>query len=91
MGYHRYEGNTGRVRWVETPEEAFAPPPPPPPAMKGPPPPPRRPVGPRPPVMPGVRGGLEQEDWLVLAILWLLYRSSGDRELLIALWAYLIL
>ena len=29
--------------------------------------------------------------WLVLAVLWLLYRSSGDRELLIALGAYLIL
>ena len=31
---------------------------------------------------------LETEDLLVLAILWLLYRESGDWELLIALGAY---
>ena len=81
MGYHRYEGNTGAVRWVDTPEEV----PPPPPGMVPPPPP-----GP-PARTPPLRGALEQEDWLVLGILWLLYRSSGDKELLIALGAYLIL
>ena len=32
---------------------------------------------------------LETEDLLVLAVLWLLYRDSGDKELLIALAAYL--
>ena len=31
---------------------------------------------------------LETEDLLVLAILWLLYRESGDWEMLIALGAY---
>lgn len=31
---------------------------------------------------------LETEDLLVLAVLWLLYRESGDREWLIALGAY---
>ncbi len=36
-------------------------------------------------------GRLETEDLLVLAILWLLYRESGDRELLIAMGAYLFL
>lgn len=36
-------------------------------------------------------GRLETEDLLVLAILWLLYRDSGDRELLIAMGAYLFL
>lgn len=34
---------------------------------------------------------LETEDLLVLAVLWLLYRESGDRELLIAMGAYLFL
>ena len=34
--------------------------------------------------------GLEQEDLVVLAILWLLYRSSGNAELLIAMGAYLL-
>ena len=36
-------------------------------------------------------GRLETEDLLVLAVLWLLYRESGDRELLIAMGAYLFL
>lgn len=36
-------------------------------------------------------GRLETEDLLVLAILWLLYRDSGDKELLIAMGAYLFL
>ncbi|MBQ0133593.1 MAG: hypothetical protein KBS46_00390, partial [Clostridiales bacterium] len=35
--------------------------------------------------------GLETEDFLVLAILWLLYRESGKTEMLIALIAYLFL
>ena len=81
MGYHRYEGNTGRSRWVDAPEEPFAPPPPPlpPPSRPRPGPPPARPWG------------LEQEDLAVLAILWLLYRSSGNGELLVAMGAYLLL
>ena len=33
-------------------------------------------------------GKLETEDLLVLAIFWLLYRDSGDKELLIAMGAY---
>lgn len=36
-------------------------------------------------------GRLETEDLLVLAVLWLLYRESGDKELLIAMGAYLFL
>ena len=36
-------------------------------------------------------GKLETEDLLVLAILWLLYRDSGDKDLLIAMGAYLFL
>lgn len=34
---------------------------------------------------------LATEDLLVLAVLWLLYRESGDRELLIAMGVYLFL
>jgi len=36
-------------------------------------------------------GRLETEDLLVLAVLWLLYRDSRDKELLIAMGAYLFL
>ena len=36
-------------------------------------------------------GKLETEDLLVFAILWLLYRDSGDKDLLIAMGAYLFL
>ena len=36
-------------------------------------------------------GHWETEDLLVMAILWLLYRDSGEKEMLIALGAYLFL
>ena len=36
-------------------------------------------------------GHWETEDLLVMAILWLLYRDSGEREMLIALGIYLFL
>ena len=36
-------------------------------------------------------GRWETEDLLIMAILWLLYRESGEEELLIALAAYLFL
>ena len=79
----RYEGNTGRVRRVPEPG-AFAPCPPPPP-----PPPPMRPGG----LFPGLRlpVSLETEDLLLLLILYLLYRESGDEELLFILAALLFL
>lgn len=37
------------------------------------------------------RGGLETEDLLLMLILYLMYRESGDRELLIVLGAMLLL
>ena len=91
MAYNRYQGSTGRARRVETePRETPAPPPPP-----------ERPDAPEPtpPVSPeyragplsGVLGRLDTEDWLVIAILYLAYRSSGDWEMLLALGAYLFL
>ena len=63
-------------------------PPPEPPVPSDPtPPPPPPPRGP----LSGVLGRLETEDWLVIAILYLAYRSSGDWEMLAALGAYLFL
>ena len=103
MAYNRYNGSTGeplcafsggkgsstRVRSPLPRESAPERPPPPPENEKTPPSP-----------LLSLRSGLdgiferldpkrlETEDLLVLAILWLLYRESGDWELLIALGAY---
>ncbi len=80
-----YEGNTGRVRRVPEPGCADAPPPPPYPG----PPPAFRPGT----ALPGLRlpAGLETEDLLLLMILFLLYRESGDEELLFIMAALLFL
>ena len=89
--YNRYYGNSGRC------ERVGAPPPPPPP--KPPPAPEQRPPGP-PRGLSGELGRLlgrrapgrmETEDLLLLAILWLLYRESGDRDFIWAMAAYLFL
>ena len=84
----RYDASTGRVSGVPEP---IAPPPmvPPPPPMMPPPPPRPRPAPP--PSFGGLLPGrllsglgeLDSEDYLLLLILWLLYRESGDFELLI--------
>lgn len=92
---NRYEGNTGR--FTRMPEPQDLPPPPP-----GPRPPPIRPVpGPRPPrhppeldlrrLLPGIGAELETEDLLLLLILYLLYRESGDQELLVIMGAMFLL
>jgi len=88
--YKRYRGNSGDVEWVEErpagPSPLFAPPPPPMP--------PRRPGGLGELIgrfLPGGREPPETEDLLLLLILYLLYRESGDRELLIMMGAMLIL
>ena len=82
----RYDASTGRVR--DMPESIAAPPmvPPPPPPMM----PPRPRPAPPPPfggLLPGrLLSGLtelDSEDLLLLLILWLLYRESGDLELLV--------
>ena len=82
----RYDASTGRVR--DMPESIAAPPmvPPPPPPMM----PPRpRPAPPLPfgGLLPGRLlsgfGELDSGDLLLLLILWLLYRESGDLELLV--------
>ena len=80
---NRYEGNTGRVVRVAEAGDQRPPPPFPPPA---PPrfPPPVRPSGPDPlsRLFSGL-GELESGDLLMLLVLWLLYRESGDQELLL--------
>ena len=87
----RYDASTGRVSGV--PESVAVTPvapvmPPPPPSMMPHPPHPR--PAPSPPfggLLPGRLlsglGELDSEDFLLLLILWLLYRESGDFELLI--------
>ena len=82
----RYDASTGRVSGVPesvavTPVAPVMPPPPPPPRPRPAPPPsfggllPGR-------LLSGL-GELDREDYLLLLILWLLYRESGDFELLI--------
>jgi hypothetical protein len=79
---NRYEGNTGRV--VRMPEAGDLRPPPPMPAPPFPP--PRRvpPPGgdPLSRLLAGL-GELESNDLLMLLILFLLYRDSGDKDLLL--------
>ena len=87
--YKRYQGNSGRIEWVEDPPQAS------PPAVA---PPPRAPA-PRPGgltellgrFLPGGREPLETEDLLLLLILYLLYRDSGDKELLVMMGAMFLL
>ena len=82
----RYDASTGRVSGMPesvavTPVAPVMPPPPPPPRPRPAPPPsfggllPGR-------LLSGL-GELDSEDYLLLLILWLLYRESGDLELLI--------
>ncbi len=95
MAYKRYHGNTGRVERVSTDEERPIPPPPPPPVPSPPPPPPPPTAGIGGALDALLRrfdpGALQREDWLVLGILWLLYRLSGEGDYLIAMGAYLFL
>lgn len=78
---NRYEGNTGRV--VRMPEAGDLRPPPP--SFSPPPPPPRPGPQPRDPLsrLFSSLGELESGDLLMLLILFLLYRESGDTELLL--------
>ncbi len=82
--YNRYQGNTGQVRRVE---EHTAPPPPLPPRPLPPPPPQSEPgmlasLG---RLLPGLTEKLETEDILLLLILYLMYRETGDSDLLIVM------
>ena len=95
--YNRYQGNTGRVERVPEPEPPRRETPPPRPAA--PPPGVRRPPSP----LSGLSGELgrilhrlsprelETEDLLLLFILYLLYRESGDEEFLYTIGGLLLL
>lgn len=92
----RYDGNTGRVIHVEEPP-AGLPERRPEPGRPGHRPPPSGP--PRDAALPrqlqrllsGALGDLETEDLLLLLILYLLYRESGDQDWLVTLGAMLFL
>ena len=88
---NRYEGNTGRVTRLPEPQDL----PPPPPSPRPGPPPPRLPgllSGLDPGrLLPGLGEGFEAEDLMLLLILYLLYRESGDQELLVILGAMFLL
>ena len=97
--YRRYDGNSGRARWVPEPgEKAEKPRPIPPSPPPGPKPVPRPMPGP--PMglagqlgklLPGGLPELETEDLILLLILYLMYRESGDSDLLIMMGAMFLL
>lgn len=88
---NRYEGNTGRVVRLPEPHDRPPPPPPAPPPVPPPPPPRRPPQLPFGRLLPGALAELETEDLLLLLILYLMYRESGDQELLIIMGAMFLL
>ena len=91
---NRYEGNTGRFTRMPEPQDL---PPPPPGPMPRPVRPAPEPMPPPPPgldlrrLLPGIGAELETEDLLLLLILYLLYRESGDKDWLMTLGAMLFL
>ena len=107
MAYNRYRGNSGSVERIEDDSPSPPPPPPPPSPSPPPPPPreaaterPRPPAAPPPPGLGEGLGrllrrlspqGLETEDFLLMGILYLLYRETGDRDFLIMLGGILFL
>ena len=95
---NRYQGNSGRMERVpESGERPASPRPPPRPPPGGP---PRQPaqrsgllqgLGSLTDLLPGKIGELETEDYILLLILYLMYRESGDSELLIIMGAMFLL
>lgn len=88
---NRWQGNTGKVVRIEEPSDRGRPdtpkkPPSPPPAGKSSPL-PFLPAG----LFPGGFPELETEDIILLLILYLMYRESGDSELLIIMGAMFLL
>ena len=88
---NRYEGNTGRVTRLPEAHDRVPPPPPPGPALRPPPPPGLPPGLDLRRLLPGLGAELEAEDLLLLLILYLLYRESGDQELLVIMGAMFLL
>ena len=88
--YNRYRGNGSRPERMEDPPSAKSPtpcrPPFPPPSAK----PPKR-SGLIPEKLTKSLASLETEDLLLILILYLMYRESGDKELLIIMGAMYLL
>ena len=79
--YNRYQGNSGQVeRMPDAPHGEFRPRPSMPPAAKQ-----------KPPLQKFSLADLESEDLLLILVLYLLYRESGDKELLFILGGMLFL
>lgn len=80
--YNRYQGNSGQVeRMPDAPHAEFRPRPSMPPAAKQ-----------KPPLLQKFSlADLESEDLLLILVLYLLYRESGDKELLFILGGMLFL
>ena len=91
---NRYEGNTGRFTRVEERGDGprSAAPPQGAPPRRGAPPPRRGGLAEQlSRLLPGTAEGLETEDLLLLLILYLMYRESGDSELLVIMGAMFLL
>lgn len=92
---NRYQGNTGRVVRIDDGQPKPAPPPSAPwPGLMQPKPPEKKPPGifdKLTQLVPGSLGELETEDIILLLILYLMYRESGDSELLIIMGAMFLL
>lgn len=86
--YNRYKGNSGKVvRVEESPPPARKPVP----VKKQPPAPKPKPASPFQNIIPKTLTELETEDLLLILILYLMYRESGDKELLIIMGAMYLL
>lgn len=92
---NRYQGNTGRVVRIDDGQPKPAPPPSAPrPGLMQPKPPEKKPPGifdKLTQLVPSSLGELETEDIILLLILYLMYRESGDSELLIIMGAMFLL
>lgn len=83
--YNRYKGNSGKVIRVEDKEPPRKPVPAKKPFSMP------KPVSPLQNLIPKTIGELETEDLLLILILYLMYRESGDKELLIIMGAMYLL
>lgn len=84
--YNRYKGNSGKVIRVEDNPPAPKIKPRPPVKMS-----PQKLINPLQSIIPKTLGELETEDLLLILILYLMYRESGDKELLIIMGAMYLL
>lgn len=91
--YNRYRGNSGKPEKVAEPKEQNRRPPPPPPRPSQKKPPNQMPLlgGSLSRLIPEKLGELETEDLLLILILYLMYRESGDKDLLIIMGAMYLL